>query len=337
MIGVSDIVFGWVLSRLLAQPETRSPAVVFPPSPGTAPTSTPPATTQPQPATTTPPVAQLPPTTFPTQVPPAQPTTSTVPGFKKAVEVWEVQPAIARQAGQTLVGMGFPEDVGAAMSLQVLEQQFPKGWQGKRSATPEEAANAKALLPKWKNGGVVFMGPPTFAGRRAYRMTQHPASASPTTVTTAPTAVPTTPQPATVPASFPTKPPAATPAPTASKPPAATPAPSTPAPVVTTLPEVLITADAPQSTPAPSTGPLVTIVRKGEGLAQVAKRLGKPENATSAGQIRDANVPNGPDAQWSKQDLSKGGLKKAGRAGGLQPGDRLFVPPAWGPVDAARL
>jgi hypothetical protein len=107
--------------------------------------------------------------------------------------------------------------------------------------------------------------------------------------------------------------------------------------VVTTLPEVLITADAP---PAPAAAPLgrqVTAVRKGEGLAQVAKRLGRPASAASASELRDANVPAGPDAAWKKIDLAKGGLQKQGRAGGLQPGDRLFVPASWSPVDVSRL
>jgi hypothetical protein len=105
--------------------------------------------------------------------------------------------------------------------------------------------------------------------------------------------------------------------------------------VVTTLPEVLITADA----PAPATAPArqVTAVRKGEGLSQIAKRLGRPQTAASAAELRDANVPAGPDAMWRKTDLSKGGLAKQGRAGGLQPGDRLFVPASWSPVDVSRL
>lgn len=320
----SDLIFGFILTKLLSKPETLSPAVVFPPAGGGTPPQPQPATPQPatpQPSTATP---QLPAPTFPASVPaPAAKPTTTTPGMKKAVEVWEVQPSIARQAGQTLVGMGIAEDVGAAMTLQVLEQQFPKGWQGKRSATPEEAANAKAALAKWKKGGVLFMGPPTFAGRRAYRMTEHPATATPATATPAPTAIPTTPQAPTVPASFPT--PAATPAPSAPAPAAtATPAPS--------IPEVLVTADAPASTPIQQ----VTTVRKGEGLSQVAKRLGRPATQASAMELRAANVP-GPNGDYSSQDLSKGGLKKAGRAGGLQPGDRLFVPKAWGPIDAARL
>jgi len=196
---------------------------------------------------------------------------------------------------------------------------------------------AKSLLAKWRDGGVVFDGPATLTGRRAYRMTRHPAGAvpgatapAPTAPAAAPPAAPAAAPPATVPASFPTSPaPAPAPAP---RPPAA----PAPAPVVTTLPEVLITADA----PAPAAAPLgrqVTAVRRGEGLANVAKRLGRPATAASALELREANVPQGPDATWQKTDLAKGGLKKTGRAGGLQPGDRLFVPASWSPVDVSRL
>jgi hypothetical protein len=81
----------------------------------------------------------------------------------------------------------------------------------------------------------------------------------------------------------------------------------------------------------------VTAVRRGEGLAQVAKRCGQPESRDSVLAIREVNVPQGPDARWKKTDLSKGGLAKEGRSGGLQPGDKLFVPPQWGTVDASKL
>jgi hypothetical protein len=80
----------------------------------------------------------------------------------------------------------------------------------------------------------------------------------------------------------------------------------------------------------------ITRVRKGEGLANVAKRLGQPATGTSATVLQKANLP-GPDGWYTAQALDKGGLKKKNRAGGLQPGDRLFVPPQWGPVDPARL
>jgi hypothetical protein len=105
--------------------------------------------------------------------------------------------------------------------------------------------------------------------------------------------------------------------------------------VVTTLPEVLITADAPPAAAARTLQ--VTTVRKGEGLSNIAKRLGRPATAASALELRESNVPAGPDAMWKKTDLSKGGIAKQGRAGGLQPGDRLFVPATWSPVDVSRL
>lgn len=321
-----DLLFGFFLSRLFAKPETRSPAVVFPPAGGgTTPAPTVPAT-----------VPTTPTAPFPEQVSvPTKPVSTTPPGFKKAVEVWIVQPSIARQANSVLVGA--PAEVaatGAAITLQALEAQFPKGWQGARSATAEEAANAKSLLSQWRDGGVVFMGPPTLTGRRAYRMTRHPATATAPASSPAPAAQP----PATVPASFPS------PSKPKPKPPAAAPAaPAAPASTVTTLPEVLITADAPTATPAPTTtpapsvfAPQVTRVRRGEGLANVAKRLGRPATAASALELRAANLP-GPNGDYTSQDLSKGGLKKRNRAGGLQPGDPLFVPAAWAPVDAERL
>lgn len=339
----SDLLLGFVLSKLFDNKgETRSPAVTFPPAPGAP---TPPAPSVPAAPPAAPPATSQPvPPAFPVSVPvppPTSPTgpTSTVPaGFKKAVEMWIVKPSIAQQASSVLVGA--PPDVaavGAAITLQALETQFPSGWQGATSATAAEAAKAKSLLAKWKDGGVVFDGPSTLTGRRAYRMTKHPAAAVPGATPPAPTAPPVAPPvappaappPATVPASFPT--PASTPAP-APRPPAAAP---TPTPNVTTLPEVLITADAPQPSAAPSRQ--VTAVRKGEGLTQIAKRLGRPATIPSANELRDANVPSGPDASWKKTDLSKGGLAKQGRAGGLQPGDRLFVPASWSPVDVSRL
>jgi len=333
----SDLLLGFVISKLFDNKgETRSPAVTFPPAPG-APAPAAPAPAAPAPAAPAPAAPVEP--AFPTQVsvPPA-PTTpaAAVPaGFKKGVEIWIVKPSIAQQASSVLVGA--PPDVaavGAALTLQALENQFPSGWQGAKSATPAEAAKAKGLLASWRDGGVVFDGPSTLTGRRAYRMTKHPASAVPGATPPAPVAPAAAPPaaapPATVPASFPAPAPAPAPTPRPAPAPAAA-----PAPVVTTLPEVLITADAP---PAPAARTLqVTAVRKGEGLANVAKRLGRPATAASALELREVNVPAGPDAMWKKTDLSKGGLSKQGRAGGLQPGDRLFVPATWSPVDVSRL
>lgn len=319
----SDLIFGFILTKLFSKPETRSPSVVFPP--GTAPTvppstSTPPTTSAP-PTTSTPPATvpvTLPPAPpFPSQVTPPAPTPQTAPppaGFKKGIEVWIIKPELAKQGDALVVGNA---ELGAT-ALQLLEAQFPKGWQGAKSATAAEAAQAKALLPKWRDGGVVFAGPGTLTGRRAYRMTKHPVQ----TVTTTATPAPVTPPPVAPPV---------TSAPPAAPPPASVPS-------GTTLPEVLVTADVPKGQPGPSPTAIqqVTVVRKGEGLAQVAKRLGQPATATSATVLRDANLP-GPDGWYTKQDLSKGGLKKQGRAGGLQPGDRLFVPAAWTVSDVSRL
>lgn len=335
---LEDLVIGWVLSRFFGKGgETRSPAVTFQPPAGT------PSTSAPQPAQVPQFPAQVPVANTPTTAPPASKPPTTAPpqgqpapaGFKRAIEVWIVQPRLAQQGSAAISGMG--PQVGA-MALAALEAQFPVGWQAAKSATAAEAAQAKALLATWKDGGVVFGGPATLTGRRAFKMTKHPGAAAPQ-ATTAP------PLPST--ASFPTGvtvPPAGpSTAPPGSAPPFVPPT----APVVTTtpgggkvttLPEILITADAPNGAAAPAAQPVnqITLVRKGEGLANVAKRLGQPATGTSATVIQRANVP-GPDGLYTAQALDKGGLKKKNRAGGLQPGDRLFVPPQWGPVDPARL
>jgi hypothetical protein len=340
---LEDLILGFVVSKLFGKNgnETRSPAVVFPANgsaalPPTTTTAPAPTTTAPAPTTTAPAPefpAQVPvpatapaaPTPAPAAQPPAQPAPA---GFKRAIEVWIVQPQLAQQGTAALSGMG--PQVGA-MALSALEAQFPKGWQGAKSATAAEAATAKALLAQWKDGGVVFQGPATLTGRRAYRMTKHPATSAPAPQQSAPTAAPLPSQ-----ASFPVAVPVPATAPAAPAP-AVTTSPS--GGKVTTLPEVLITADAPKpAAPAPAAQPVnqITLVRKGEGLANVAKRLGQPATGTSALVLQKANVP-GPDGWFTAQGLDKGGLKKKNRAGGLQPGDRLFVPPQWGPVDAARL
>jgi hypothetical protein len=291
---LDDLIVGFILSKLLRSGDAQSPAVVFPPAPGVAPSpGTEPA--PPPPPGPPPSSAQLPALpnapTFPSQVtPPTEPQRQAPAGFKRSIEVWQVDPKIATQAGPALSGFG----VGAeAVTIQLLESGFPKGWIGKRSATPEEAANAKRLLSQWKDGGVLFLGPATLTGRRAYRMTKHPiAPGSPSpSVPSAPAFVPGS---------------------------------------TVTIPEVTIT---PGGAPA---GPYVTTVRRGEGLATIAKRLGMPANAASATAIQKANVPQGPDALWTATALAKGGLQKKGRAGGLQPGDRLFLPANWA-VDPSAL
>lgn len=307
MMGIDDLILGFVISKLFGSANaTKSPAVVFPPAP-----AAPAAPAQQQPAAP----AQLP--SFPAQVPVPPSTQTEAPaGFKRAIEVWQVNPQIAAQAGPALSGLG----VGAeAITIQMLETGFPKGWQGMRSATAEEAANAKRLLSQWKDGGVLFLGPATLKDRRAYRMTKHAIATTPG----APTAPAPFPQPQVAPAA-----------------PATVQAPSAPAgsvvtmadgSTVTTRPDgsKVVTIPEVTVTPGPDSGPQITAVRKGEGLANIAKRLGFPANGASVAAIQRANVPNGPDGQWKTTPLAKGGLAKKGRAGGLQPGDRLFVPPNW--------
>lgn len=329
---LEDLFLGFVFSKLFGKGETQtqSPAVVFPPNGHAAPTTT-------TPATTTAPPAQP---QFPAQVPvpqtaPPAPTTAAAPqgtpappGFKRAVEMWIVQPKLAQQGAAAISGMG--PQVGA-MALSALQAQFPKGWQRATSATAAEQAFAKSLLPQWHDGKVIFGGGQTLPAARAFQFTKHPAG-------TAPQAPASSPAPSQ--ASFPTAvtvpaaAPAGVPAPPTVPPPAVPVVTRTPGGgTVTTLPEVLITADRGAAAQA---GPQVTLVRRGEGLANVAKRLGQPATATSAIVLQKANLP-GPNGNYTAQALDKGGLKKKGRAGGLQPGDPLFVPPTWSPVDPARL
>jgi hypothetical protein len=317
---LADVLLGYFISRVLDKksPTARPPLVVTPPGTTTPTTYTPTVTP------TTPTVTPSTPT-FPTGlIVPAS--TTPAAGLKKAVEVWVVKP----QLQTVIVGM----QLEGATSLAALEQSFPQGWQAAKVVTSAEINTAKSLLPKWKEGGVIFMGPQTTAGRRAYRMTKHPATAAqPAAVPMAtPASAPAVKPPAPsgiVPASY--TPPAATPAPTAvptaAKPPAAAPSPPQVQPPAAT--------PAPAATVAP--GKQITAVRRGEGLAQISKRLGMGETAAGAITIQKANVPQGPDARWQATDLRKGGLKKVGRAGGLQPGDKLFVPATWGPYDAKRL
>lgn len=322
-----DIFLGFLLSRLFGggqqQPNARRPAeVFFPTSVPTAPAPSAPAPLPPPQASAPPPAAPpqaLPPPpapTFPAAVlpPPAAPA-PVEPGFKKAVEVWQVKPELAQQGG-VLVGEL------AKMSVQFAKSQFPNGWQPATQVTSTEREFAIALTKQWTEGKVIFAGPETLTGLRAYRMVKHPKGAT----GPAPTAVPTSPPaapPATVPASFPA-PPAAPPGPPPFVPQGPPPAP----------PEA--PAAPPPATPpvAPATGLQIVTVRPGEGLATIARRLGRPATAASAKELRAVNVPTGPHGvKWIATDLADkttGGIKKVNRKGGLQPGDQLFVPAEWG-------
>lgn len=320
-----DIFLGFLLSRLFGggsgQPSARRPAEVFFPTsvPSAPPPSAPPPLPPPQASAPPPPAPSqpLPPPpapTFPAAVlPPPAPPTAIDPGFRKAVEVWQVRPDLAQQGG-VLVGQL------AQMSVAFAKSQFPNGWIPATKVTPNETAFAVALTKQWAEGQVIFAGPETLTGLRAYRMVKHPKGQT----GPAPTAVPATPAappPATVPASFPT--PAAPPPPVAPGPPPFVPQGPPPAP-------------PPAPAPEPSTALQIVTVRPGEGLATVAKRLGRPATAASAKELRAVNVPTGPNGvKWIATDLADkttGGIKKVNRKGGLQPGDQLFVPPQWGPI-----
>lgn len=323
---LADLLMGWALAKLFQKPAATAPLPQAGPS--TEVPATAPAPALGPASTPTPAVAptEAPAPTFPVQQTAAPSSAMPSSGKKKAIEVWQVKPALQSMIVGMLSG-------ASGTTIASLEATFPEGWQACKVVTPQEIATAKAMLKRWRKGAVIFMGPPTLAGRRAYRMTEHSATAVQPAAT--PVASPATPKPPPAPP----RPPAPTPAPmivpAVYVPPAPTPAPV--APVATPAPTTLPTpAPAPVATPATPTA-YVTTVRKGEGLAQIAKRLGQPESRDSVLAIREANVPQGPDAVWKKTDLMKGGLAKSGRPGGIQPGDHLFVPVTWWPIDASKL
>jgi hypothetical protein len=320
-----DVIWGFLLSRLFGgggqQPTARRPAEVF--FPTSVPTAPPQALPPPvaTPAPSAPPQTLPPPPapTFPAAVLPPPAPAPVDPGFKKAVEVWQVRSDLAQQGG-VLVGEL------AKMSVAFAKSQFPNGWQPATQVTASERDFAIALTKQWTEGKVMFAGPETLPGIRAFRMVKHPKGAT----GPAPTAVPTAPPPQTVPASFPAPvpvPPAAAPGPPPFVPQGPPPAP----PEAPAAPPVAV----------PPQGLQIVTVRKGEGLATVARRLGRPATAASASELQKANVPQGPDGvTWQATKLADpatGGIKKLNRKGGLQPGDRLFVPPQWGPIDPGSL
>ncbi len=298
-MGGADFVLGLILAKLFGFGSgARRPAEVFAPSSPSSPSS--PGSTPALPGSAVP--------QFPSNVDVPEPSPIPLPpppaGFVKAVEVWRVKPSTAETAA-VLVGAG-------ASVMRELEKNFPRGWHAVPNVTAAEVAAAKALLPNWEEGKIIFAGPDTPSDRRAFRMTKHPKGTNPATAAPAPVAPP----PTTIPASSTTAPSSA------------------PGP----LPPPFVPERAPEEMQRPPGATQITTVRKGEGLAQRAKALGRPENAASAAELQAANVPDGPgDLIYEKTALAQGGLKKKGRKGGLQPGDRLFVPRAWGPVDPARL
>lgn len=301
MLG-SDLLLGFVLAKLFGkggEPATASPRAIR--QNGAHAHAHARAQAQPSAAT---------PNAFPANVDVPSTNTTAPAEFKKAIEVWSIRPDVASQVTNPVL-VGMVGQVNDATAISALESSFPAGWQPNKTATAAEQSIALSLLKQWHDGGVVFMGPETMQGRRAYRMTKHPKDA--TSPAPAPVPVPAHPG-ETQPASFPvplTPGPAAAPAPAAS---------DAPPPFVPGIPDTSAQA--------------VVTVQPGEGLAQVAKRLGQPANATSAKALRDANVPNGPDGHtWKATSLTDAvtrGIKRTDRSGGLQPGDRLFVPKSWG-------
>src|SRR5713226_1169732 len=104
MIGIDDLIIGFVLSKLFGSANAgpaKSPAVVFQPPAGPTPPHPTGFTPEPQqPAAP----AQLP--AFPSQVQVPTGPTDAPAGFKRAIEVWQVNPGIAQQAGPALSGLG---------------------------------------------------------------------------------------------------------------------------------------------------------------------------------------------------------------------------------------
>src|SRR4030042_1791949 len=196
---LADVLLGYVISRVLdrSSPTARPPLVVAPTAPAPppyvppapepyvpppqtpmyAPTVAPPVYTPPTyiPAVTPAPPVLTPPTpaapTFPTTQVMPTPVATTTPatGMKKAVEVWVVRAELPT----VIVGMRLGAD---ATTLAALEASFPQGWRAATTVTSAEILTAKSLLAKWKDGGVIFMGPSTAARRRPYRMPKHPSS-----------------------------------------------------------------------------------------------------------------------------------------------------------------
>jgi len=92
-------------------------------------------------------------------------------------------------------------------------------------------------------------------------------------------------------------------------------------------PEVVIAPITDEAPPESEPRQRVVIVKPGEGLSQIARRLKQPGTVEDVRALRAANVPHGPDAEWHV--LESGNIGKKGRQGGLQPGDALFVPAHW--------
>jgi hypothetical protein len=319
-----SVILGLLLGQGRRAPDVVSPAQALPPPvppPPTAPAppAAPPPAVAPPATVPAPPVAQVP---FPVEVPP-QPAPAS-PGFRKAVEVFRINP----QQPMTFDAAALSDE---AALVRALEQRFPVGWRASIPTPASEVERAKALLGQWVNGRVIFEGPLSIAARRAFKMTQHATAAAP-----APTPAPPAPPPMPV-----------APAPA---PPVAVPVPvpvAVPQPVPVDLPPMVITpgpgvAAAPPGpavvVPAVHVEPaapaqLVTTVRKGEGLANVCKRLGQPATGKCAQELRAVNLPASADGKQRRSiALADGGISPV-----LQPGDRLFVPPAWGPIDPAVL
>lgn len=237
---ISDILLGFLLTKVLGSGANQRPTVLAPQPPGTRPPRQ--AETPANRGKKAPPkAAPAPAPPFPANVDVPTDRSEPGPGFKKAVEIWHVNPAVAALKDSPFV-VGNVGAVNEATALEALQNNFPNGWKPLTTVTDAERNMAIALLDKWKDGGVTFLGPATFAGRRAFRMTQHPKAAQ------APSPAP------------------ARPAPTR---PAPAPAPTVPASSMSSTPK----RQKRKQTPAPGLPPMVQQGSSGDDVVKLQKLL----------------------------------------------------------------
>lgn len=70
-------------------------------------------------------------------------------------------------------GRAAPQTQEAALIARERKPYERAYWRPKRKLTPAVVARARALLPEWTPGAVLFDGPRTFADRVQFRMTKH--------------------------------------------------------------------------------------------------------------------------------------------------------------------
>jgi len=175
MSSLGDAVLTGIVGWLLASVFKKGSDVAAPgrePAPSSAPTvPVPPGATAPSPNVVPWPRGE---TSMP-EAKPAQPLRP--PGTHEVIQ-HVVVPSDPRRGGLRpqvfkKTGRAVPQDEEHAMLARERAPFERSYWRPKRKVTALVAARAKALLPEWKQGGVVFDGPRTFSGRVQYRMTKH--------------------------------------------------------------------------------------------------------------------------------------------------------------------